>query len=337
MTPLYHVYGVGHALVDMELEVGDAFLQRMRLEKGSMTLVDAPRQEELLAALSAIPARRSCGGSAANTMIAMAQLGGRAFHSCQVAADEAGRFFAQDLRANGVDNLLGAVAPEGDAGVTGRCLVFITPDAERTMCTHLGVSERITPAALVPDRLAAAACLYVEGYLISAPTALATALEAVALARKAGARVAVTFSDVSMVRYFRSGLEALVAGGVDLIFCNENEAREFTGSDDVDDALRRLRGLSRAVVVTRGRHGALVDDGAGLIRVPGQAVQPVDTNGAGDLFAGAYLYGITHGMGAAMAAHLACRAAAVLVTRFGARLEADQTRAVLHAFRQDSA
>ncbi|MBF0153038.1 MAG: adenosine kinase [Magnetococcales bacterium] len=326
---LYHVYGVGHALVDMELEVDDAFLERMCLEKGAMTLVDEKRQEELLSALPKAAARRSCGGSAANTVIAVAQLGGRAFHSCRVAGDEAGAFFARDLRANGVES---ALDPAG-TGVTGRCLVFITPDAERTMCTHLGISERITPGALLPDDMAKATYLYVEGYLISSPTALETALEAVSLARKFGIRVAVTFSDVSMVRYFRSGLEALVQGGVDLIFCNENEALEFAGTQDVELAARRLRDLSRSLVVTRGGQGALIDDGSGMVAVPGRVVQPVDTNGAGDLFAGAYLYGITHGMTASEAARLACHAASVLVTRFGARLESSQAREVLRVFR----
>ncbi|MBF0175916.1 MAG: adenosine kinase [Magnetococcales bacterium] len=321
----YHVYGVGHALVDMELEVDNPFLARMGLEKGTMTLVNEKKQEELLCALPKAPVRRSCGGSAANTVIGVAQFGGRAFHSCRVAGDEAGAFYAQDLHANGVDNTLDHTGP----GATGRCLVFITPDAERTMCTHLGISEQITPTSLVPERLAASAFLYVEGYLISSPTALQTALAAIALARQHAVQVAVTFSDVSMVRYFRPGVEALLQGGVDLIFCNENEALEFSATSDVNQAARQLRSVTHSLVITRGSQGALIDDGDGPVSIPGRVVQPVDTNGAGDLFAGAYLYGITQGMAAAEAARLACHAASVLVTHFGARLAPGQAQDIL--------
>ncbi|MEO5371129.1 MAG: adenosine kinase [Magnetococcus sp. DMHC-1] len=326
---LYHVYGVGHALLDMELEVDDAFLARMHLEKGTMALVDEARQKELLEALPPAPMRRSCGGSAANTVIGLAQFGGRAFHSCRVAGDEAGAFYARDLKANGVDNALDPTGP----GVTGRCLVFITPDAERTMCTHLGISEQITPAFLAPEHLTKAAYLYVEGYLISSPTALATAQAAIALARQQGVRIAVTFSDVSMVRYFRANLESLLQGGVDLIFCNENEALEFAGTRDIDAAVRQLRTITRTLAVTLGEKGALIDSGAGPVAIPGRSVKPVNTNGAGDLFAGAYLYGITQGMAAPEAARLACHASAVLVTRFGARLEPAQAREILRDFR----
>ncbi|MBF0625324.1 MAG: adenosine kinase [Magnetococcales bacterium] len=323
----YDVYGIGHALVDMELEVDDAFLQRMGLTKGTMTLVDQARQEELLDALAGREAKRSCGGSGANTLIGLAQFGGRAFHSFKVAGDEPGAFYARDMAANGVDNRPG---PPG-SGVTGRCLVLITPDAERTMCTHLGISEQFAVADLSPPHLARAEYLYVEGYLVSSPVTLAAARAALALARERGIKTALTFSDTSMIRFFREGMESLVAGGLDLIFCNEGEALAFSGADTLEEAQRFLTRKAQGVAITLGGRGAWVHDGREGITVAGTPVKPVDTNGAGDLFAGAFLHGITHGRSFAAAAALGNRAAARLVTQFGARLAPGQAAELLAA------
>ncbi|MBF0214375.1 MAG: adenosine kinase, partial [Magnetococcales bacterium] len=157
----YDVYGIGHALVDTEVKVSDDFLAQAGLVKGTMALIDETRRQQLLAQLGTAPKHRSCGGSSANTLIGLAQLGGRAFHSSRVAHDENGSFFARDMKTNGVDNDL---EHRPLAGTTGQCLVLITPDAERTMCTHLGISEGFSIHDLAPDRLAAAQWLYVEGY-----------------------------------------------------------------------------------------------------------------------------------------------------------------------------
>ncbi len=323
----YDVYGIGHALVDMEIKVDDAFLQRMELQKGAMMLVDQEQQSRLLANLGDSDVHRACGGSASNTMIGLAQFGGSGFHSCKVAADDTGRFFVADMQKNGVDNAIDpAVA---DLGTTGKCLVLITPDAERTMCTHLGISETFSVDNLSEEHLAQAEYLYIEGYLVSAPSTCQAAIEAAGMARKMGVKVALTFSDIFMIKLFREGMDKIIGDGLDLLFCNENEALEYTGCDNPDQAAEKLKEITKQYGLTLGPDGARLYDGSEMYSVPGVPVRAVDTNGAGDLFAGTFLYGITHGMNFPKAASLACRASSVLVTQYGARLRPDQAPLIM--------
>jgi sugar/nucleoside kinase (ribokinase family) len=326
MTKKYHVYGIGNALVDMEIEVGLEFLNRMGVKKGLMTLVDQNRQDELLSHITGPGHRRSCGGSAANTVIAVAQLGGKSFYSCKVAKDETGDFYFQDLRENGVETNLSA---QGRAeGVTGKCMVFITPDADRTMNTYLGITETFSESELVESELAEAAVLYMEGYLVTSPTGRAAAIKAKALAKKHGVKTALTFSDPGIVAYFKAGLEEMVGDGVDIIFCNLAEAQAFTGLEDLASISKSLSKIAKSFAITMGPKGAFVKDGEREIHVLTNKVEAIDTNGAGDLFAGAYLYALTEGKDAGEAAKLACAAASKLVTKFGARLKRDEILAV---------
>lgn len=323
----YDVYGLGHALVDMEFHVSDSFLVQAGLQKGTMSLVDEARQKQLLQQRAGMPHHRSCGGSAANTLIAIAQFGGQGFHTCKVADDEAGRFFVQDMRLNGVENRLDQ---ERLLGTTGRCLVFITPDAERTMCTHLGVSETFSVEQLSESTLRHAEYLYIEGYLVSSPSARTAAIEAARMARKHGIKTALTFSDSSMVTYFRKELDEIIGAGLDLLFCNEVEALTYTGSDNLEQAKSQLAKISGLVGLTLGSKGASIYNGEGWIDIPGVPVQAQDSNGAGDLFAGAFLFGITHGYTLVKAGQLACHAASVLVTQSGARLKTGQAHTILN-------
>ncbi|GAB0058949.1 Ribokinase [Candidatus Magnetaquicoccaceae bacterium FCR-1] len=323
----HHVYGIGHALVDTEIRVTDDFLKQAGLTKGSMTLIDEARRAELLALLGDAPRHRACGGSSANTLIGVAQLGGNAFHASRVASDENGLFFTGDMRANGVANDL---EKRPRTGTTGQCLVLITPDAERTMCTHLGISEFFSAEDLAPEELAASEWLYVEGYLVTSPSARHAACKAVSLAREHGVKIALTFSDASMIDYFGAGLEEIMGSGVDLIFCNQTEALRYAGSDDLEVAKAALARRAPAFGLTLGAQGAVVRlDGRDTL-IPGMPVQAIDANGAGDLFAGALLYGLTHGFSPERAGRLACRASARLVTRHGARLSREETRDVLN-------
>ena len=322
----YDVYGIGHALVDMELHVPDAFLVQVGLQKGSMTLVDAARQDQLLQQVANLPHHRSCGGSSANTLIGLAQFGGRGFHACKVANDEAGQFFAQDMRLHGVDN---ALQQTRLSGTTGRCLVFITPDAERTMCTHLGISEQFSTEQIAEPILSQAEYLYIEGYLVSSPSGQLATQEAARMARKQGVKTALTFSDTSMIRYFRSGLDAIIGDGLDLLFCNESEALAYTESQTLEQAKHRLQSVAKMIGLTLGAQGAVLYNGEKWVHVAGLPVQALDSNGAGDLFAGAFLFGMTHGYALAKAGQLACHAASVLVTQAGARLKTGQARLIL--------
>ncbi|MBF0340666.1 MAG: adenosine kinase [Magnetococcales bacterium] len=323
----YDAYGIGHALVDTEVKVTDEFLLQAGLTKGTMTLIDENRRAQLLEQLGSAPRHRACGGSSANTLIGLAQLGGAAFHSSRVANDENGLFFARDMKTNGVDNDLDHRA---NLGATGQCLVLITPDAERTMCTHLGISEGFSISDLAPDRLAASRWLYVEGYLVTSPTGRQAAVEAVRLARRHGVRIALTFSDVSMIEFFRAGLEEIMGSGVDLIFCNLAEALKYADTDDLEVAKSHLAQKCSAFGLTLGPQGAIIRIDQREHAIPGIPVQAIDANGAGDLFAGALLYGLTHGFTPERAGLLACRASALLVTRQGARLSREQTLNVLN-------
>jgi len=325
-SPRYHVYGVGNALVDIEVETSAQQLQDLGVEKGLMTLVEPHRQQELLTHLQGRQHRRSGGGSAANTITALAHLGGKAYYSCRIADDETGQFFTKDMEAAGVRT--NAHTDKGTDLPTGTCLVMVTPDADRTMNTSLGISATLTPDQVVEDELAQSRLLYIEGYLVSTPTSLRTALHARKLAQKHGVQTAFTFSDPAMVRYCKDGLEHVLGEGVDVLLCNEEEAMVFTDQPDVKAAGEVLVRRAGIVVITCGSQGARIWDGERWLVIGAHPVSPVDTNGAGDLYAGAFLYALTHGHGCEAAGRLASLASAILVTRFGARLAAEDLAAV---------
>lgn len=324
---MYDVYGIGNALVDIEYEVTSDQLSELQIDKGVMTLVDSSRQQIVMAALQDYPQHRSCGGSAANSIIAVTQFGGSAFYSCRVANDHVGTFYFEDLLSHGVATNL--THQNRDDGVTGTCLVFVTPDADRTMNTHLGITEKLATPDLVTDAIGESRYLYIEGYLAPSATARAAVHEAKQAARNAGTAVALTLSDPNMVEYFRAELDEMLAGGVDLLFANEAEARLMAGCESLHEAIDYFKRLAKQFVVTRGPQGALVFDGETLIDIPGVAVDAIDTVGAGDMFAGAFLYGLCHGMSHAASGGLAAHASAILVTRYGPRIDSEQARQIL--------
>lgn len=326
----YDVYGMGNALVDMEFQVSDHFLQTMEVEKGFMTLVDEARQFELLEYLRGESSVRSGGGSAANTIVANSFFGGSSFYTCRVSNDEMGDFYMRELELAGVDTNLTDVRSEG---VTGKCLVMITPDAERTMNTYLGISETLSVAELRAEALCDSSFLYSEGYLVTSPTARPAVVKAMELARTNGVKTALSFSDPSMVKYFRLGLEEIIGDGVDLLFCNKEEALLWGSCRTLAKAVDCLRQSAAAFVVTMGGEGALVFDGYTVHEIDPNPVTPVDTNGAGDMFAGAFLYGITHGMNHVQAGQLASLAASHVVASFGPRLKPEMYRRILADFK----
>jgi len=329
----YHLYAIGNALVDTEYEVSDAELQAMGVDKGHMTLIDAPRRAELLHHTQGRPARRTGGGSAGNTVVALAQLGGRAFYSCRVADDELGAFYAADLEHNRVaSNLSHTRAPHGQ---TGSCLVLVTPDAERSMCTFLGATAELEASALHPKDIARSRVYYMEGYLAASPTGLQAALEGKRLAREAGVALALTLSDVSMIRFCRAGLDAMAEGGLDYLFCNEEEAQVWTGRQEMPEVAAALASLARVVCITRGSRGSLVLDGGAITAVPAPAIRAVDSNGAGDMFAGAFLFAASHGYPHDQAALLANRCAAAVVSQHGNRLKPEQLLSLKATFERE--
>lgn len=320
----YHIYGIGNALVDKEFEVEDQLFADAGIEKGLMTLIDA---DQLASRLDALQSRyglkkRACGGSAANSVIAASYFGASVYYTCNVADDEAGDFYVADIRAAGVDTNMDG---ERDSGITGKCLVMVTPDAERTMNTYLGITGELSADQVNEEALAASEYVYIEGYLVTSDCCRAAAIRVRDLARKHGVKVAMTFSDPAMVEYFKDGVnEVLGKDGVDLLFCNEQEACTWAGTDNLDDAMASLKLMAKQLVVTLGSKGAVAWDGNTLHEIAPHEVTAVDSNGAGDLFAGAFMYAITHGHDFAAAGRLASAASAQIVSQFGPRLEPDQ-------------
>jgi sugar/nucleoside kinase (ribokinase family) len=314
----YDLYAIGNALVDSEYEVSDAQLEAMGVAKRHMTLIDAPRRAELLAAVHGMHVRRTGGGSAGNTVVALAQLGGKAFYSCRVADDELGAFYRDDLTAHGIGtNLTHTAAP---AGQTGVCMVMVTPDAERSMSTFLGATAEIDPTALQPHAITKSKVYYMEGYLAASPTGVDAAVKGRAIAKEAGVALAVTLSDMSMINFCRPGLEAMIGDGLDYLFCNEEEATVWCGTQDMALVCAQVAKLAKVVCLTRSAKGCIVIEGDKQTEVPATKVHAVDTNGAGDMFAGAFLYAVTQGHSYEQAAWLANDAAGQVVSQFGNRL-----------------
>lgn len=322
----YHVYGVGNALVDMEFEVEDTFFEANGIDKGLMTLVDEERQHELMSHLDAFEGKKASGGSAANTIIAVSYFGGKSFYSCKVANDDLGDFYINDLSAAGVDSNVGDGRKEG---ITGKCLVMVTPDAERTMNTFLGITETFSVDEIHQQAIIDSEYLYIEGYLVTSNTGRHAAIESRKIAEENGVKTALTFSDPAMVQFFKDGLKEMIGEKVDLLFCNEAEALSWADADNIDAAIESMKQVASTFAITRGDKGALVFDGKHQIEISPHEVKAVDSNGAGDMFAGAFLYAITHGHSYFEAGNIASLASARVVSQFGPRLASDEHREIL--------
>lgn len=327
----YAVYAIGAALVDTEIEVNDDQLNAMGVEKGMMTLVDETRQAELLSHLDEhlIRANHASGGSAGNSMIATALFGAPTFMSCKVAADSDGDIYLQDLETSGVAHSL---SDKRGAGTTGKCLVLITPDAERSLNTFLGASETLSIAEVDETAIGQSEWVYLEGYLVTSPTGHAAAVHTRKVAQANGVKTAVSFSDPGMVAYFRDNMASMIGSKVDLVFCNEAEALGWGDTDDLDTAMEAIKEISETFVITRGADGAITYDGETVCSVPAAKVKAVNTNGAGDMFAGAFLYGLSRGEGYRRAAEFAVQAAGEVVKYFGPRLTPEEYRTLRHTF-----
>ena len=323
MSKQYHIYGIGNALVDTEITVSDADLAAMKVDKGVMTLVDETRQRELISYLDnhAVVAHKASGGSAANTIIAASYFGCNNIYSSKVANDDHGQFYISDIKAAGV-TYPAHINPS--AGTTGKCLVMITPDAERTMNTFLGISESLSVDELDLAAIAQSDYVYIEGYLVTSPTGRAAAIALREHAQANNTRTALSLSDPAMVQFFRDGLVEMIGGGVDTLFCNSDEAIGFTQTASLEEAAEALKQYTKNFAITCGSQGALLFDGKDLINVAGNKVTAVDTNGAGDMFAGAFLYALAQGNSYQTAGDFASLAASKVVAQFGPRLKPEQ-------------
>lgn len=313
------VTGIGNALVDIIAEVDDDFLARHGLAKASMALIDVERAEVLQQAMG--PAVERSGGSAANTLAGLAALGGRGAFLGRVGDDRLGRVFADDIRAVGV-RFPGRAAAGSMA--TGRCLVAVTPDAERTMSTVLGAAADLGPEDIDEDVVAEAEVTYLEGYLVEQDGAREAFVKAAAVAHAAGRQVALTLSDSFCVGRFRAEFLTLVESTADLLFANHDELCLLYGTDDIYEALAGAERHCPMVAVTRGANGSVVSAAGQRRSVPAVPVaRVVDTTGAGDLYAAGFLHGFTRGCSPLTCGRLGAVAAAEVITHVGARPEAD--------------
>lgn len=310
------VYGVGNSLVDIQAQVSDDVVARLGFPKGAMTLVDEPTQFRVLAEIAGVPMNRCAGGSAANTVIGLADFGGRGAYCGKVGRDELGEFFRRDMQKIGVT----VPVPPGD-GATGTCVVLITPDAQRTMLTHLGVSATLGPDDVREDDVRHARYVYIEGYLFYGDSTRQAALKAMDLAKRNGVKVAFTVSDPFLINAFRDEFWKLIEGPIDLLFCNREEARSLTGLDHPIECAQAIHRHCENVALTLGPDGSILMHGGQVIPIEGVETQAIDTTGAGDMYAGALLYGITNGLTWKQAGHLASHAAARIVSQLGARLQ----------------
>ncbi|WPL16827.1 5-dehydro-2-deoxygluconokinase [Thiorhodovibrio winogradskyi] len=324
--PAYDLYALGNALVDMEYSVTPEDLQRLDIDKGVMTLVDEAHQLRIMEHLHEHDHHRGSGGSAANSIIALSQFGGQGYYSCKVADDELGHFYLKDLVNGGISTRDASFLDQGD---TGRCVVLVTPDSDRTMCTYLGISGNLSVHELDTDALRASKWFYTEGYLVTSDTARIAAIEARKIAEQAGVKTALSLSDPNMVNFFKDGLREMIGEKLDLIFANESEAMGMADTNDLNQAVDYLKSVSREFAITRGPEGALVFDGKDIIDIDPVPVKAVDTVGAGDMFAGAFLYGLTQGWSHARAGRLASAASAKLVTSLGPRISREESQAIL--------
>jgi sugar/nucleoside kinase (ribokinase family) len=322
------VLAIGDAIVDVIATSDDDFLAAERLIKGSMQVLDAGAATRLYSKMS--QARETSGGSAANTMAGVAALGGRAGFIGQVASDQLGEIFAHDIRALGVEFR----TPPLKGGLpTGRCLILVTPDAQRTMNTFRGAAHELTREALDAEQIRVAAILYLEAYLWRSSGPRSAMDEAMRIAHQAGRKVAFTLSDIACIAPHRAEMMAMLdAGAIDMLFANDNEVRELAGLSDRDAAVAVLQDKVPLLVVTCGPEGALAVEKGRRVAVPiarlGGGV--VDTTGAGDLFAAGFLHGQAQGRGLEESLRIGSIAAAEVISHFGARPEAD-LRALVEA------
>lgn len=314
-APDLDVVAVGNAIVDVLSETTDQFLVEHGLQKGTMALIDTERATALYDAMG--PGVEASGGAAANTTAGVASLGGAAGFIGKVRDDQLGEVFAHDIRAGGVAF---EVPPAREGLPTGRCLILVTPDAERTMNTYLGAAAEIGPGEVDPAFVARGAICYVEGFLWDAPLAKQAVVAAMEAARAASRRVAFSLSDPFCVERHRDEFRTLIDERIDIVFANEEEACALLELDDLEAVIGQIKDQHRVWAITRGAAGSVVVAGEVRHDVPATPVEAVvDTTGAGDLYAAGFLWGLTHGQPLEECARLGAVAAAEVISHFGAR------------------
>ncbi len=315
MTMTYDVFGMCNPLYDIQAEVADEIVSELGVSKGGMFLVDEAQQRQMIARIHTHIVNSESGGSGANTMIGIAQMGGSACYTGKLGNDEHGRLYQESLSARGVHSCTAS-----GEGVTGICVVLVSPDAERTLCTYLGICRELGPDDLDVEALRASRFLYVTGYLWDTDSQKAAVLRAMNEAKAADVPIALSLSDPFCVNRHREDFLRICEEFVDLLIGNHEEAMALTLTTSPMDAIRATERLTRRAAVTLGSDGSLVRDGSQVDALESVKVKAVDTTGAGDMFAAGLLYGLTHGRTLANSARIGGAAAAQVVANLGPRL-----------------
>ena len=320
MSKPVQVIGIGNAIVDVIASIEERFLDENGVEKGIMQLIDTARAVELYGRMG--PAREVSGGSAANTIAGLAALGARTAYVGKVKDDQLGAIFAHDLRAQGAGYAT-PLAPRDHAAETGRCMVLVTPDGERSMNTYLGVSEFLAPEDVDEAEMAGAEWIFLEGYRFDGPDSQAAFGKAIRATKSNGGKVAITLSDPFCVERHRDAFLAMIRADVDLLVANEHELCSLYLTEDLAVAMGRAEAEVQVTACTVGERGAHVLAGGERVHAPATAVRVVDATGAGDLFASGFLHGLTGGRDWLTCARMGCLAAGEVIGHIGARPEAD--------------
>ena len=322
----FDICSVGSALVDFTFSIDKEYeknLIKYGIPKGSMTLIEKEDQEVLineLIEMGKIP-DKACGGSGTNSTVAASLFGAKCHMTCIVSDDDHGRFYIEDLSSNNVSHTNAPISSEISSG---RCLVMVSDDAERTMCTNLGISTEFWTSDLDVEVIKASRYLFLEGYLIASPKGMEVCEKAIEVAKENDTKISISLSDPNIVNAFKNEIKTLLDMKCDLIFCNEDEALTYTETDDISNAFRIFKEITPNFLITQGSSGCIGFDGKNEFNIPGIRVNAIDSNGAGDMFAGAVLYCITSGSSLEKGALFGCYAASKVVGNVGPRLIKDE-------------
>ncbi len=314
----FDVFGIGNALIDCVCLVSDKFLVENNIEKGLMTLVDDEKQKKIINKIENYDFIQS-GGSVPNSIYTLSQLGGNGYLSFLISNDEYGKLYLNDIKKSGI-HTADKKYYFGD-GMTGSCLVLTTPDAERTMNTCLAISSNFSIDNINLQDLSLSKYLYIEGYLVTSEQAIDAIKKSISHCKKNNVKISLTFSDLSMVKYFKEKFNEILTEKIDLLFCNREEAMTFTGEKDFINCCNNLLNLSETLIITNGKEGSNIITKSENIFIKPHVVKAIDTVGAGDTFAGGFLFGVTNGLDFQKAGELASKLSSKVVTKLGPRLD----------------
>tara|TARA_Y100001970_G_scaffold148566_1_gene182491 strand:+ start:1750 stop:2751 length:1002 start_codon:yes stop_codon:yes gene_type:complete len=326
----YDLSTIGSALVDFTFSIDknyEANLAKYEIPKGSMTLIDRENQEALINELIAMNKSpdKACGGSGTNTTVAASLFGANCHMSCIVSDDDHGKFYLEDLLSNKVSH---SNLPVSSNLSSGRCLVMVSQDAERTMCTNLGINSELSTDDINKEAIKESDYLFLEGYLVASPKGIEVCKNAIKIAKEHDTKVSISFSDPNIVNAFRNEIQSLLKIQCDLIFCNQEEALAYTETNNLQDAFESLKKVCPNFLITQGSLGCIGFDGENHIDLPGHEVKAIDSNGAGDMFAGAVLYFLSQGKSLEEGAKFGCYAASKVVINVGPRLPKEEHREI---------